>query len=369
MVRPVARFPFVPDRPEKLDEDCYEAFNIQVDALMRRIEATGAKSLVIGISGGLDSTHALIIAAKACDRLGLPRTTIRGYTMPGFGTSEGTKANAHKLMAAMGITAGEIDIRPAANRMLEDIGHAFAAGEPVHDVTFENVQAGLRTDYLFRLAGQHGGFVVGTGDLSELALGWCTYGVGDHMSHYGVNAGVPKTLIQYLIRWTIATQQFDESCAKVLAAILDTEISPELVPPGADGAMQSTEALVGPYELNDFFLHHVIRYGQRPSKVAFLAWHAWKEAGQGLWPAGFPDAKKNAYTLATIAHWLDRFCARFFGFSQFKRSALPNGPKVSSAGALSPRGDWRAPSDAVATVWREELRENLPDEVARDLPV
>ncbi len=367
LVRPVARFPFVPDRPEKLDEDCYEAFNIQVDALMRRIESTGAKSLVIGISGGLDSTHALIVAAKACDRLGLPRTTIRGYTMPGFGTSDGTKSNAHKLMAAMGITAAEIDIRPAATKMLEDIGHAFAAGEPVHDVTFENVQAGLRTDYLFRLAGQHSGFVVGTGDLSELALGWCTYGVGDHMSHYGVNAGVPKTLIQYLIRWTILTGQFDDTCAEVLAAILDTEISPELVPPGADGQMQSTESLVGPYELNDFFLHHVIRYGQRPSKVAFLAWHAWQDAGRGLWPAGFPEAKKNAYTLATIAHWLDKFCARFFGFSQFKRSALPNGPKVSSAGALSPRGDWRAPSDAVASVWREELRAGLPEAVARDL--
>jgi NAD+ synthase (glutamine-hydrolysing) len=363
LVRPTARFPFLPDRPEKLDEDCYEAFNIQVDALMRRIQSTAGKSLVIGVSGGLDSTHALIIAAKACDRLGLPRTTIRGYTMPGFGTSDGTKGNAHRLMAALEITAGEIDIRPAARKMLEDIGHPFAGGAPVHDVTFENVQAGLRTDYLFRLAGQHGGFVIGTGDLSELALGWCTYGVGDHMSHYGVNAGVPKTLIQYLIRWTIATGQFDEACAKVLAAILDTEISPELVPPGADGQMQSTEALVGPYELNDFFLHHVTRYGQRPSKVAFLAWHAWKEAGVGMWPAGFPEARKNAYDLATIAHWLDRFCARFFGFSQFKRSALPNGPKVSSAGALSPRGDWRAPSDAVATVWREELRAGLPPEV------
>jgi len=367
LVRPVARFPFVPHRPERLDEDCYEAFNIQVDALMRRIQATGAKSLVIGISGGLDSTHALIVAAKACDRLGLPRTTIRGYTMPGFGTSDGTKDNAHQLMQAMEITADEIDIRPAATKMLEDIGHPFAAGEPVHDVTFENVQAGLRTDYLFRLAGQHHGFVIGTGDLSELALGWCTYGVGDHMSHYGVNAGVPKTLIQYLIRWVIQTGQFTDACGEVLAAILDTEISPELVPPGADGQIQSTEELVGPYELNDFFLHHVIRFGQRPSKVAFLAWHAWRAREAGLWPAGFPDARKNAYELATIAHWLDRFVHRFFGFSQFKRSALPNGPKVSSAGALSPRGDWRAPSDAVATVWREELRESLPAEVVDEV--
>ena len=241
LVRPVARFPFVPDRPEKLDEDCYEAFNIQVDALMRRIESTAAKSLVIGISGGLDSTHALIVAAKACDRLGMPRTAIRGYTMPGFGTSDGTKTNAHRLMEAMEITPGEIDIRPAANKMLEDIGHAFANGEPVHDVTFENVQAGLRTDYLFRLAGQHGGFVVGTGDLSELALGWCTYGVGDHMSHYGVNAGVPKTLIQYLIRWVIRTGQFTDACGEVLSDVLGTEISPELVPPGADAVVMQEQ--------------------------------------------------------------------------------------------------------------------------------
>jgi NAD+ synthase (glutamine-hydrolysing) len=323
---------------------------------------------VIGISGGLDSTHALIVAAKACDRLGLPRTFIRGYTMPGFGTSDHTKGNAHRLMQAMEITAGEIDIRPAAQRMLADIGHAFADGEPVHDVTFENVQAGLRTDYLFRLAGQHGGFVLGTGDLSELALGWCTYGVGDQMSHYGINAGVPKTLIQYLIRWVIATGQFTDVCGEVLGAVLGTEISPELVPPGADGAMQSTESIVGPYELNDFFLHHIIRYGQSPSKVAFLAWHAWKARDEGLWPAGFPEGEKRAYDLGIIAHWLDKFCARFFGFSQFKRSALPNGPKVSSAGALSPRGDWRAPSDAVASVWREELRCGLPPEIVATLP-
>ncbi len=367
LMRRVARFPFVPDRADKLDEDCYEAFNIQVDALMRRIESTRAKSLIIGISGGLDSTHALIVAAKACDRLGLPRSFIRGYTMPGFGTSEGTKANAHRLMAALEITAGEIDITLAANLMLADIGHAFADGEPVHDVVFENVQAGLRTDYLFRLAGQHHGFVLGTGDLSELALGWCTYGVGDHMSHYGINAGVPKTLIQYLIRWVIATGQFTDACGEVLSAVLATEISPELVPAGADGAIQSTESLIGPYELNDFFLHHVIRYGQRPAKVAFLAWHAWRDAAAGMWPAGFPEGGRNAYDLATIAHWLDRFLARFFGFSQFKRSALPNGPKVSSAGALSPRGDWRAPSDAVATVWREELRAGLPEDIAAAL--
>jgi NAD+ synthase (glutamine-hydrolysing) len=357
--RPMRRFPFVPDRADKLDADCYEAFNIQVDGLMRRVEATRSKSLIIGVSGGLDSTHALIVMAKTCDRLGLPRSTIRGYTMPGFGTSEGTKGNAWKLMDALGITAEEIDIRPAATTMLKDIGHPFGRGEKVYDVTFENVQAGLRTDYLFRLASQHSGFVVGTGDLSELALGWCTYGVGDQMSHYAVNAGVPKTLIQYLIRWTADTQ-VDEATAEVLRAILGTEISPELVPAGEDGEMQSTEDKVGPYGLNDFFLHHVMRFGQKPSKVAFLAWHAWHDAARGTWPAGLPEDSKVTYDLPTIAKWLEEFLKRFFATSQFKRSAIPNGPKVSSGGALSPRGDWRAPSDASAAVWLEELKRALP---------
>ena len=360
--RPIRRFPFVPNRQGKLDEDCYEAFNIQVSALVRRIEATNPQSLVIGISGGLDSTHALLVAARACDTLGLPRTIIRGYTMPGFGTSDGTRSNAWKLMEAIGVTAEEIDIKPTARLMLENIGHAFADGEPVYDVTFENVQAGLRTDYLFRLAGQHGGWVIGTGDLSELALGWCTYGVGDQMSHYNVNAGVPKTLIQYLIRWTTTTGQFDEETDGVLLSILDTEISPELVPAGEDGAIQSTESKIGPYELNDFFLHHILRWGQKPSHVAFLAWHAWHDARGGVWPAGFPEERKKEYDLDTMARWLEKFVRRFFAFSQFKRSALPNGPKVSPGGALSPRGDWRAPSDAVADVWLAELRDGLPED-------
>ena len=360
LVRPIRRFPFVPNRPDNLDSDCYEAFNIQVDGLMRRIEATRAKCLVIGISGGLDSTHALIVAAKAMDRLGRPRSDIRGYTMPGFATSQGTKSNAWRLMKAFGITAEEIDIRPAAERMLADIGHPYSEGMPIYDTTFENVQAGLRTDYLFRLAGHHGGLVLGTGDLSELALGWCTYGVGDQMSHYGVNSGVPKTLIQYLIRWTVRTDQFDPEIDAVLEDILATEISPELVPAGEDGAIQSTEAIIGPYELNDFFLHHIARWGQNPSHVAFLAWHAWQDAAAGAWPAGFPDGAKHEYDLAAIAKWLENFLRRFFGFSQFKRSALPNGPKVSSGGALSPRGDWRAPSDAVADVWLAELAAALP---------
>ncbi len=353
--RPVRRFPFVPNAPERLDQDCYEAFNIQVHALARRFEATPGDHMVIGVSGGLDSTHALIVAAKVCDLLDLPRTTILGFTMPGFATGETTKGNAWALMRALGITAEEIDIRPAARQMLTQMGHPFADGEPVYDIAFENVQAGLRTDFLFRLANQRSGFVIGTGDLSELALGWCTYGVGDHMSHYGVNPGVPKTLIQYLIRWTVSSGQFDGETGRVLSAILDTEISPELVPAGEDGAIQSTESKIGPYELNDFFLFHTLRYGQRPSKIAFLAWHAWRDARAGLWPAGFPEARKNEYDLGTIETWLERFLVRFFRTSQFKRSALPNGPKVVSGGALSPRGDWRAPSDGRAEAWLQQL--------------
>lgn len=360
LIRPIRRFPFVPNTPPALEEDCYEAFNIQVEGLRKRIASTGSKTLVIGISGGLDSTHALIVAAKAMDRLGRPRTDILGYTMPGFATSEGTKSNAWALMRAVGITAAEIDIRPAARQMLADLDHPFARGEPTYDITFENVQAGLRTDYLFRLANHHHGFVLGTGDLSELALGWSTYGVGDQMSHYGVNAGVPKTLIQYLIRWSVESGQFDGEAAAVLLSILDTEISPELVPADADGKMQSTQDRIGPYELHDFFLHHVARFGLKPSKVAFLAWHAWRDAEAGLWPIGFPRAGRNQYDLATIAKWLEAFLFRFFQTSQFKRSALPNGPKVSPAAALSPRGDWRAPSDSVATAWIEELRAALP---------
>ncbi len=358
--RPLRRFPFVPNRPERLDEDCYEAFNIQVEALAKRVAASGARTLVIGVSGGLDSTHALIVAAKAGDRLGLPRSAILGFTLPGFATGETSKVNAWALMRALGIGAEEIDIRPAARQLLADIAHPFAGGEPVYDVTFENVQAGLRTDYLFRLANQRGGLVVGTGDLSELALGWCTYGVGDQMSHYGINAGVPKTLIQFLIRWTIATRQFDEATHAVLASIVAQEISPELVPADASGAVQSTEATVGPYELNDFFLHYIVRHGLAPSKVAFLAWHAWRDAEAGLWPLDWPADKRRAYDLPTIKHWLERFLHRFFQTSQFKRSALPNGPKVSAGGALSPRGDWRAPSDGTAAVWMEELRAGVP---------
>jgi NAD+ synthase (glutamine-hydrolysing) len=364
LCRPVRRYPFVPDDPSQLDADCYEAFNIQVEALVTRFRATQGKHFIVGVSGGLDSTHALIIAAKACDRLGLPRSAILGYTMPGFATGEATKGNAWALMNALGVAGEEIDIRPAARQMLVDMDHPFAHGDPVYDVTFENVQAGLRTDYLFRLANRHDGFVVGTGDLSELALGWCTYGVGDQMSHYAINSGVPKTLIQFLIRWCVATGQFDDATKLVLDAIVNTEISPELVPADVPGELQSTESKVGPYALNDFFLHHIVRQGLPPSKVAFLAWHAWRDASVGDWPAGYPDDARRAYGLAEIRHWLENFLRRFFGMSQFKRSALPNGPKISSGGALSPRGDWRAPSDSSAALWLEELGKKLPDRLS-----
>ena len=360
LARRVERFPYVPDDPARLAQDCYEAYNIQVEGLAKRLQATGAKTLVIGVSGGLDSTHALIVCARALDRLGRPRSDIRSFSLPGFATSEGTRANALALMSAIGATPGEIDIRPAARQMLADIDHPFAGGEPVHDVTFENVQAGLRTDYLFRLANHHRGLVVGTGDLSELALGWCTYGVGDQMSHYNVNSSVSKTLIQHLIRFVAASGDVSDDTARLLHAILATEISPELVPADASGAIQSTEAIVGPYALQDFNLYYTVRYGFAPSKVAYLAHHAWSDAAAGKWPENTPDPARRAYDLGDIRHWLGVFLNRFFAFSQFKRSAMPNGPKISSGGSLSPRGDWRAPSDGNAAAWLAELEANVP---------
>ncbi len=359
--RPIDRFPFVPDDAARLDQDCYEAFNIQVQGLMRRMQATNGQRLVIGVSGGLDSTQALLVACRAFDRLGLPRANILGFTLPGFATSEGTKSNAWALMNALGITGAEIDIRPAAQAMLEGIGHAFGRGEPVYDVTFENVQAGLRTDYLFRLANQNQAFVLGTGDLSELALGWATYGVGDHMSHYNVNGGVAKTLIRHLIRWVADTERVGAEATPTLHGILATEISPELVPAGEDGKIQSTEGAVGPYALNDFFLFYLSRFGMKPSKVAYLAHQAWSDAARGDWPAGTPEAEKITFELPIIKAWLRKFLVRFFQTAQFKRSALPNGPKVITGGSLSPRGDWRAPSDGTARVWLDELEANVPD--------
>jgi NAD+ synthase (glutamine-hydrolysing) len=359
--RPLERFPFVPSDPARLEQDCYEGYNIQVAGLVQRLRAAGLQRVVLGISGGLDSTHALIVAAKALDLLGLPRSNILAFTLPGFATGDASKGNAWRLMRNLGTTAREIDITPAARQMLGDLGHPFAGGNPVYDITFENVQAGLRTDYLFRLANQNGAIVIGTGDLSELALGWCTYGVGDQMSHYNVNAGVPKTLIQHLIRWVANSGQFAPQVGETLEAILGSEISPELVPAEEGAAPQSTEAKIGPYALQDFHLYYTLRYGFRPSKIAFLALHAWADAAAGTWPPHFPHDRRREFALPEIRHWLELFLLRFFAFSQFKRSALPNGPKVTTGGALSPRGDWRAPSDGNAAAWLEELYRNVPE--------
>jgi NAD+ synthase (glutamine-hydrolysing) len=359
--REIERFPFVPSDPQRLQQDCYEAYNIQVSGLEQRLRALNYPKVVIGVSGGLDSTHALIVAARAMDREGRPRSDILAFTLPGFATGERTKGNAVALGKTLGVTFSEIDIRDTATLMLTEMGHPFARGEKVYDVTFENVQAGLRTDYLFRLANQRGGIVLGTGDLSELALGWSTYGVGDQMSHYNVNGGVPKTLIQHLIRWVISAGEFGDEVNAVLRSVLETEITPELVPVGEDEEIQSSEAKVGPYVLQDFSLYQVLRYGFRPSKVAFLAWHAWSDAERGDWPAGYPVDKRPEYSLAEIRRWLTVFVQRFYSFSQFKRSALPNGPKVSSGGALSPRGDWRAPSDMSARIWLEEIEREVPE--------
>jgi NAD+ synthase (glutamine-hydrolysing) len=358
--RRVERFPFVPADGSRLEQDCYEAYNIQVSGLAQRLRSTGLKKVVIGISGGLDSTQALLVCAQAFDLLGLPRDGILAYTMPGFATSDYTKSNAWRLMKSLGATAAELDIRPAAKQMLADLGHPYSAGESVYDITFENVQAGLRTDYLFRLANHNGGIVIGTGDLSELALGWCTYGVGDQMAHYNVNAGVPKTLIQHLIRWIIGTKRFADDVLETLDAILATEISPELVPVAEGEVPQSTEAKIGPYALQDFTLFHILRYGYVPSKIAFLALHAWKDPDKGAWPPHFGDDRRIGYDLKQIRHWMQVFLTRFFAFSQFKRSAMPNGPKVSAGGSLSPRGDWRAPSDGNAAAWLAELERNVP---------
>ncbi len=360
--RTIERFPYVPADRRSRNERCDEVYRIQVAGLQTRMEATGIEKLVIGISGGLDSTHALIVAARALDRLKLPRTNVLAYTMPGFGTSERTLQSARELMAALGVSANELDIRSASQHMLESIGHPAATGEPVYDITYENVQAGERTSHLFRLANFQGALVLGTGDLSELALGWSTYGVGDQMSHYNVNASVPKTLIQFMLRWAVDTDQFGEQAGRILTAIVDTEISPELIPATGDSPQQRSEQTVGPYELQDFFLYHVLRFGNRPSKVAWLAHQAWGNRERGVWPDLIPTERRNQYSLEEIERWLRVFLQRFFQTSQFKRSALPNSPKVGSGGSLSPRGDWRAPSDGNATTWLDELKRGLSDE-------
>jgi NAD+ synthase (glutamine-hydrolysing) len=360
--RRVERFPYVPADPASRNDRCQEVYNIQVRGLETRLLATGIEKVVIGVSGGLDSTHALIVAARAMDRLGLPRENVLGYTLPGFATSSRTLRNAHALMTALGVSAAEMDIRPSAMQMLRDLGHPAADGDQVYDVTYENVQAGERTSHLFRLANYHGGLVLGTGDLSELALGWSTYGVGDQMSHYSVNASVPKSLISFLIRWAIDTGQFGEAANAVLEDIVDTAISPELIPASGDGdgPEQNSEDTVGPYELQDFFLYYLLRFGYRPSKVAYLAEYAWGDRDQGDWPDLIPTEKRNQYSLDAVRHWLGVFLHRFFQTSQFKRSALPNAPKVGTGGSLSPRGDWRAPSDGHDTAWMAELDARVP---------
>jgi NAD+ synthase (glutamine-hydrolysing) len=359
--RAIERFPYVPSDRASRNERCEEVYRIQVAGLETRLEATGIEKVVIGVSGGLDSTHALTVAVRSLDRLGLPRANVLAYTMPGFATTAHTLGNARALMEALEVTASELDIRPSARQMLSDIGHPAATGAAHYDVTYENVQAGERTSHLFRLANRHDALVVGTGDLSELALGWCTYGVGDQMSHYNVNASVPKTLIQFLLRWSIDTGQLGGAAEQVLASILDTAISPELIPtedPDADVPGQHSEQIVGPYELVDFFLYYVLRFGYRPSKVAWMAHRAWGDRREGSWPDLIPPERRNQYSLKEIVQWLEVFLTRFFASSQFKRSAMPNAPKVGSGGSLSPRGDWRAPSDGSAAPWLAELRDS-----------
>jgi NAD+ synthase (glutamine-hydrolysing) len=358
--RTVERYPYVPAHAASRDARCREVYNIQVQGLTQRLSASGIGKIVIGISGGLDSTHALLVCARAMDKLGLPRNHILGVTMPGYATSPRTLDQAHRLMRAIGCEEREIDIRPSCDQMLKDLGHPHAQGEAQYDITFENVQAGERTSHLFRLANFNDAIVVGTGDLSELALGWCTYGVGDHMSHYNVNASVPKTLVKHLVRWVAESEGSLLDDAQVLLDILGTEISPELVPGDAAGQPgQSTESHIGPYDLHDFFLYYILRFGFAPPKVAYLAHVAWHDAALGDWPEGAHVARQ-AYDLAAIKRHLRTFVWRFFKTSQFKRSCVPNAPKVGSGGSLSPRGDWRAPSDAEASAWLDEL-ERIPD--------
>jgi NAD+ synthase (glutamine-hydrolysing) len=356
LAREYPRYPYIPADPAKRDQRCYEAYNIQVQGLAQRLRSANIPNIVLGISGGLDSTHALIVAARTMALLKRPSSNVLAYTMPGFATSDRTYKNALRLMKAIGVEANELDIKPSCMQMLKDIDHPFARGEAVYDITFENVQAGERTSHLFRLANMRSALVVGTGDLSELALGWCTYGVGDHMSHYNVNASVPKTLIQHLIRWVAQSVQFSPEVSEILIDILETEISPELIP-GGEGAMpeQKTESIVGPYEMHDFTNFYITRFGYLPTKIAFMAYCTWRDRKRGLWP-DVPEHKRNIYTIGEIKNWMDIYLYRFFKTSQYKRSCVPNGPKVGSGGSLSPRGDYRAPSDSEATVWLENLK-------------
>lgn len=355
------RFPYVPNEPATRDARCLEVYRIQVQGLVKRLRAIGSEKVVIGVSGGLDSTQALIVCSRAMDVLGRSRRNIIACTMPGFATSDRTLSQARRLIRSIGCEFLEIDIRPSCLLMLRDIGHPYAEGEPIYDITFENVQAGERTNHLFRLANLHGAPVVGTSDLSELALGWSTYGVGDHMAHYHVNASVPKTLIRYLIGWVADTGRLGAEAGEVLRDILETEISPELVPAEIDGDQpaQRSEGVVGPYELQDFNLYYLLRFGYLPGKIAFLAWSAWHDRNIGDWP-GVSENKRNQYDMGTIKKWLGVFLQRFFKQSQYKRSCLADAPKVGSGGSLSPRGEYRAPSDSEAVVWLQTL-DQVPD--------
>lgn len=343
--RSVPRQPFFPAG----DESYAEIFELQASALETRLSAIGGSKVVLGVSGGLDSTHALLVAAETMDRAKRGRDEILTFTLPGFATTSHTKSNAQRLAEALGASFETIDIRPTAELILKNIGHPLDE----YDVTFENVQAGVRTDYLFRIANQRGGIVLGTGDLSELALGWCTYGVGDQMSHYDINAGLPKTLMQQLVRWVIKTDRFGAKVSRVLQSILDTEITPELIPTAGDAKPQSTEGSIGPYNLHDFFLYWML-LGYEPTKIQFLALHAWADASKGQWPGGFPESSKVEYSADEINRWLKVFLRRFTT-QQFKRTASPSGPALLGGGSLSPRNGWVAPSDANAEVFLENL--------------
>ena len=333
LLRTIDPHPFIPSSGD-MNKDCDEIFNIQVCGLAKRMAHTGARTAVVGISGGLDSTLALLVCAKTMDKMGLSRKSIVGVTMPGFGTTDRTRSNAVSLMESLGVTSREINIAAAVTQHFKDIHHDAA----VHDVTYENAQARERTQILMDVANKTGGLVIGTGDLSELALGWATYN-GDHMSMYGVNAGIPKTLIKHLVRF-VAETEVDHTSRATLLDIIDTPISPELIPADEKGDIQQkTEDLVGPYELHDFFLYHFLRFGCSPAKIYLLAQHAFK----------------GTYDDETIKKWLTTFIRRFFA-QQFKRSCLPDGPKVGSV-SLSPRGDWRMPSDASAAMWLRECEQ------------
>lgn len=349
--RPNPRHPYVPDSPADLDDRCYEAYSIQCQGLVQRLRATGIERVVLGVSGGLDSTHALLVAVRVMQDLELPAANVLAYSLPGMASSAETQGNALRLARALGVTHSVIGITEQSVQMLRDIGHPARKGGGPYDATYENVQAGARTSVLFRLANLNDALVIGTGDLSELALGWCTYGVGDQMSHYNVNASVPKTLLRHLIRWVADREVHGADVSDALRGILETPISPELLPPDSPGGIQRTEDVVGPYDLHDFFLFHTLRFGLRPETVRAYAIDAWGPESVAASGVSEEGGSSDAYSVDAIDRWLDEFLQRFFGRSQFKRTASPSGPKVTTGGSLSPRGDWRAPADGNARIW------------------